>query len=240
MEAILNALAAPSAFVADFKRLKALLPFLTAFALSALATVLIAPVTMDLAMKQSNTFAEAGTREYAMFYAFGIGSLVISLAIKWAFATFFLGTVLQFAKQQRQTTQEDYARQELPGVEYSGILQLVAYSGVILAFEGLIKAFAVIVKNNRNMLVTVQDLDVSIGLSLLTTKASVGAFMYAFLGEINPVTLWGYGVLAYWVLSIYRVRRSVAFGAVGGLWLICTILTASMQQFTASMTGAAR
>jgi hypothetical protein len=117
---------------------------------------------------------------------------------------------------------------------------LVAYSGVILSFESLLKAFAVVIKNSRNMIVSVQDLDVAIGGNLLAEKINVGAFVYAFLGEINPITLWGYGVLAFWIMRIYRIRPALVYGTVGSLWLLCTVLIAAMQQFTANMAGAAR
>lgn len=245
MEALLNALAAPSAFSSDFKRLKAFLPFAVAFALSLLATVLIAPVTMEFAAKQSASLATPGTREYGIFYGFAVGGQIIALLVKWTFATFFLGTLLQFANQSKQQDNsgasfEEIPFEEVPSVEYGGVLQLVAYSGVILALEGVVKAFVVVVQNYRHALITVQDLDVSIGLNFFLQKAHIGVFLYAFLGEINLITLWGYGVLAYWIVSIYRIRRSVALSAVGGLWLVCTLLVASIQAFSANMTGAAR
>lgn len=240
MEALLNALAAPSAFSSDFKRLKAFLPFAVAFALSLLATVLIAPVTMEFAAKQSTSLATAGTREYGIFYGFAVGGQIIALLVKWTFATFFLGTLLQFANQSKQQDNSGASFEEVPSVEYGGVLQLVAYSGVILALEGVVKAFVVVVQNYRHALITVQDLDVSIGLNFFLQKAHIGVFLYAFLGEINLITLWGYGVLAYWIVSIYRIRRGVALSAVGGLWLVCTLLVASIQAFSANMTGAAR
>lgn len=240
MEALLNALAAPSAFSSDFKRLKAFLPFVVAFALSLLSTILITPITMEFAAKQSTSLTTPGTREYSIFYGFAVGGQIIALLVKWTFATFFLGTLLQFANQSKQQDNISASFEEVPSVEYGGVLQLVAYSGVILALEGVVKAFVVIVQNHRHALITVQDLDVSIGLNFFLQKAHIGAFLYAFLGEINLITLWGYGVLAYWIVSIYRIQRGVALSAVGSLWLVCTLLVASVQAFSANMIGAAR
>lgn len=238
MEALLNALASPSAFVDDFRHSKLLLPFIVVFIVILLAMILRAPLALDLTAKQSNLFTVIGVREYVMYYVLGMGGQIIGLLVKWSFATFFLGTILQFATPSQSKMPEN--GEEIPAIGYSGLLQLVAYSGMILAFEALIKEFAIIIKNYQHGVVSLKDLDVSIGLSLLVERANVGAFIYAFLGEINLITLWGYGVLAYWIVSIYRIRRGVALSAVGGLWLVCTLLVASVQAFSANMTGAAR
>ncbi len=240
MEALLNALAAPNAFAEERNRPTVLQPALVALALTLLGMTMIAPVTMEMIAKQSNTFATVGTNEYAVYYGFGIASALIGMLVKWGFATFFLGTALQFANQPKTVFDEENNLIEPPRVEYGGILQLVAYSGLILSFETIVKAFAVIIKNSRNMIISAQDLDIAIGLNLLVEKMNVGAFLYAFLGEINPITLWGYGVLAFWIVRIYRIRPALGYGTVGGLWLLCTILIAAMQQFSANMTGAAR
>ena len=240
MEAILNALAAPNAFAEDRNRSKILLPIFVAIGISLLGMLIMAPATMDMITKQSNSSATVGNNVYAVYYGFGMVSILVSILVKWAFATFFLGTALQFAKQPKTLIDEENNLVELPQIEYGGILQLVAYSGLILSFESLAKGFAVVIKNSKNMIVSVQDLDVAIGLNLFVEKMNIGAFLYAFLGEINPITMWGYGVLAFWIVRIYRIRPVLAYGTVGGLWLLCTILTAAVQQFNANMTGAVR
>jgi hypothetical protein len=240
MEALLNALAAPNTFAEDRNRPGVLQPAFAAIALTLLGMLIMAPVAIDLIGKRSNTFESIGTNVYGAYYGFGTISSLIAILVKWGFATFFLGTALQFAKQPKTAFDEENNLVELPHVEYSGMLQLVAYSGVILSFESLIKAFAVVIKNSRDMIVSEQDLDIVIGLNLLVEKMNVGAFLYAFLGEINPITLWGYGILAFWIVRIYRIRPALVYGTVGALWLLCTILIAAMHQFSANMTGAAR
>jgi hypothetical protein len=161
-----------------------------------------------------------------LFGVLGVVSSVIGFGIKWAFMAFFMTTVLQFLSPLQRDS---------PEPTFRGVFGIVAYSGVIASLSDLLKAIVILIRSHQGNLQTMQDLEVSIGLSLAVTKTQFGAFWYALLGDINPITIWALGLLAFWLARNYMRSKPSVYASVAVLWLVMSGVSAALYALSSSL-----
>jgi hypothetical protein len=231
MQALLNIFIAPDELVADYDtKLKTRYALLVCMLIGGILMYPTFTITQTLMQKQ--LAASGVTLSQGQIIASLVGGFfvqAIGFLIKWSFQAFFILTIVQFLSLKRRG-------ETAPEMTFRQLLRIVAYSSLVESILQIVKTLVLWIRFQNGDIQTMQDINILLGLNVLFYQSSIGAFLYTFLGEINPFNIWLYGVMGYLIAEIYKLKPKGVYAVLGALWLVLALFISTLATLGEKMS----